>query len=84
MSSIQIAGQNAFVGLGLSSPYTRFAAGAAVGIIITEAIKSDLTHTKEGTHRPWLLLDASAKEQGTMLPWFLPGLGLGLTFALFF
>lgn len=84
MTSLQIAGQNAFIGLGLSSPYTRAAAGAAIGIIAVEAIRSDLTHTKEGQHRDWLLLNPSAKDNGTMLPWFMPGLLLGSTFALFF
>lgn len=79
-----MAGQNAFIGMGLSSPYTRFAAGAALGVIATEAVKSDITHTKEGQHRSWLLIDPSAKDQGTMLPWFMPGLLLGSTFALFF
>jgi hypothetical protein len=84
MSSFQMAGQNAFIGMGLTSPYTRFAAGAALGTIAAEAVKSDITHTKEGQHRAWLLIDPSAKENGTMLPWFMPGLLTGFTFALFF
>lgn len=79
-----MAGQNAFIGMGLTSPYTRFAAGAALGTIFVEATRSDLTHTKEGQHRSFLLIDPSAKDQGTMMPWFMPGLLLGSTFALFF
>ena len=77
------AAQYAFEGVGLNTPASRFVAGAAAGVLLTEALRLEVTHTPEGKWRPWVLLD-SESENSTYFPFFLPALVVGGAMATLF
>lgn len=77
--------EGAFSGLGLGSgtfaPVARFTAGFVVGGFMMEAIRPQFAYTA-GARRPWAITDP--QEPGrTYIPWWVPGVGLGLFSGLF-
>jgi hypothetical protein len=89
MSDSIVAGvervERAFDGLGLGSgtfaPVARFTAGFVVGGFMMEAVRPEFAYT-HGGRRPWAITDPNEANK-TYIPWWAPGVGLGMLFGLF-
>lgn len=74
--------QSILADFGLGNPFTRFAAGAAVGTLAVVFFQPSVSYGSNGEARPWKLLNPN-EPNGTYLPWWLLGSAPGILLALF-
>lgn len=68
-----------FYNLGLDTPFARFVAGFMVSEGLVMAAKPPFAFDEQGEPRGWSLLNGG--DNGTMIPWWLPGLVVGSALA---
>lgn len=89
MSDSIVAGvervERAFDGLGLGSgtfaPVARLTFGFVIGGFLMEAVRPEFAYTN-GARRPWAISDPQEPNR-TYIPWWAPGVGLGILSGLF-